>query len=50
MKAQTVPDSRGLVPAIHVLLSARKSWMPGTKVYTRAGHRPDPSAGHDVES
>jgi len=29
MKAQTVPDSRGLVPAIHALLIA-KAWMPAT--------------------
>jgi hypothetical protein len=28
------PDSRGLVPAIHVLLAViikRKTWMPGTR-------------------
>jgi len=32
MKAQTVPDSCGLVPAIHVLFHfmQSKTWMPGT--------------------
>jgi len=24
--------------------------MPGTRVYTRAGRRPDPGAGHDGEN
>ncbi len=32
MKAQTVPDSRGLVPAIHVFITnAAKTWMLGTR-------------------
>ena len=31
MKAQTVPDTRGLVPAIHAFeLAALKTWMPAT--------------------
>jgi hypothetical protein len=38
----------GLVPAIHAFMcKLQKAWMPGTKVYTRAGRRPDPGAGHD---
>jgi hypothetical protein len=34
MKAQTVPDARGLVPATHVFLSLHaqaKAWVPGTR-------------------
>jgi hypothetical protein len=30
MKAQTVPDGRGLVPGIHVFASESKAWMAGT--------------------
>ncbi len=33
MKAQTVPDTRGLVPAIHAFLAEgpqEKTWMPAT--------------------
>jgi hypothetical protein len=41
MKARTVPDSRGLVPAIHVFLCRNapesKTWMPATSVDER-GH------------
>ena len=37
MKAQTVPDTRGLVPAIHVLAAPRKQDVD-------ARHK----AGHDV--
>jgi hypothetical protein len=36
----------GLVPAIHVL-AKKKGVDARHKVYTWAGQRPDPSAGHD---
>src|SRR5262245_41920139 len=39
---------RAYAPAIHVFDAVGKSWMPATRVYTRAGRRPDPGAGHDV--
>src|SRR4029077_3457382 len=41
--------SLAYVPAIHVfaLADAVKTRMPGTRVYTWAGRRPDPGAGHD---
>jgi len=41
--------SLAYVPAIHAfdLVDSVKTWMPGTRVYTRAGRRPDPGAGHD---
>src|SRR5262249_59658736 len=38
---------RAFGPAIHALLAALKTWMPGTRVYTRAGRRPAPGAGHE---
>ena len=35
----------GLVPAIHVFVSSRKSWMPGTRVLVgRSPCRPRPRA------
>jgi hypothetical protein len=40
MKAQTVPDARGLVPGIHDLLTASKTWMAGhERVYARLSTR-----------
>jgi hypothetical protein len=30
MKAQTVPDARGLVPGIHAFFLGAKTWMAGT--------------------
>src|SRR5580658_37047 len=43
--------SLAYVPAIHVFIvlscGVCKTWMPGTRVYTWARQRRDPSAGHD---
>jgi hypothetical protein len=39
MKAQTVPDARGLVPGIRVFRlghSSLKTWMAGTQARSRA--------------
>jgi hypothetical protein len=37
----------GLVPAIHDFLFKKQGVDARHKVYTRAGRRPDPGAGHD---
>jgi hypothetical protein len=40
----------GLVPAIHVLLAAIKTWMPGTQTSLRGLRKLDRMPGMTVES
>jgi hypothetical protein len=40
------PDTRGLVPAIHVVLEAQQTWMPGTS-QNKSGHD-DPQFGSTI--